>query len=720
MIKIAKQLFQNPLKHLYFPLNQRALTKVPIQYLQTKEQTKVHTNNISFNKQLRINLDYYASENFRFSFLEIQMEDQELEQYLADLKPYFIQNLEDLDRLRELSKELHSFLKSNSAEKNTILRDNIVDYKVFQKKIKNNSLFNEKSFAYEEIISTIKDMLSKEKLELAIDFNHFGPLSRLILKLCVLDLGLWKQIIQHTFLFPEKFTDSHQLAQTLLSIKLFFNRFHFIENTETKFARYHFSFPENELPSLLNRRLISSFFIKFDRFYIDKHEIRLVNKNSFCVILSLACDIVQKLSKVSFVNNFEERRFLKKFEPLLLNNLDELTPENSLSIFSNYVNLGINNKEFVNKFINHFINLPSDVEMQRFLESLLRSWKYSGKYDEEIYLKSVKKILVAYINNPKNAVKLPSLSFELIMIKLKDIDIWNQLMVKLSELDFEKLYLFQKKSLHLVFQHLKTQKDMELDLSSTLKLQNSLSLFCIGAQNNFDFSLLNVTLDEGEINCCDHHTITKFTSQYTEMVASKLASDPKLKRDKYYLKEQDYPQTFHENIIKESIEKYFPQFLGKPIIVLQETPHCLYKLDLVLQIPDIDHKIAIEISGICYTFDSGEMFGKKQIKFNLLRNHGWLPININIGTTIPHNLMSVASKETEASYARIASIIYEEMRKEIKSNLNITLPEGKISKWTLNKPKESVDLNNLKPKENKNKKTEQNKVKIISTGNLFV
>jgi len=685
MIKIAKQLFQRPLKQAHFKWSQKFLTQAPNQFIHAR---KTWGPDVGRKKQIRVNLDFYTSENFRFSFIEMNAHEHELKVILRNLKSVARFEIEDIHRLQDLSLEVSSYITKNSQQRNKLLEENIVKYEVFMEKVKKNRLLIKNSEVYDEILSIIKKMLDKDRLDSGLDFNKFGPLSELLRILCVIDLGIWKQLIQYTFLYPEKFTDNVQLTKTLVSIKTFFSRFYFHENLETGFARHHFSFQESELSSLLNRQLVSSFFIKFDHYFVEKHEIRLANKNTLCVILSLTCDIIHKISKISFVNNFEERNYLKKFEPLLLDNLQELTPANSLAIFSNYVNLGLNNKEFVDRFTDYFLKLPSDVEMKDFLGSLLKSWRYSGKYDEEIYLKAVKRVLQTYVRNRKNLQKLPSIAFEFVMIKLKDKDIWTLVLDRLTELSFEQLFLFQKKSLHLVFQYLRNQKDIELDFKATLQLENFLSLFCISSQNNLDFRHFELPkTQEGRIDCCDKHNIMKYKTEYLEMINS----SPNTKKESFT--EQDYPPTLQEKMIKQAVEKYFPIFLGKPIKISPEHPLCLYKIDMALEIPDVHDKIALEISGTVYTYESGEMFGKKQIKFNLLQEQGWIPITINIGTMIPHGLMSFASQQGGSAFEKIAFIIYEVLRKEIKSRLNISLPEHKISKWTAGQSKDVINAN---------------------------
>jgi len=680
MIKFAQYIFKQPSASYGNYLTAKSLGWMNKKFAHS--QTKSEFPGWQNQRKLRVNLDYYKSENFKFSFLEMPTEEVDtarVNEALKDLEMMMQVEKVKVDQLEKGYEHFRMLLQSNTSNAKAILNSNITNSQQLSLRCEEDEVLKNLSTVYSQVQDTLRELLDKKYLEERIDFNILGPISSLLVQFCIVDLSLWKNLIQSTFLSPEKFTDNNQLVQTLTNIKFFLKRFYFIENSEQGFSRFHFFFKENEMSSLLNKNLVSSFFIKFDRYFIGTHETRLRNKNNLCAILSLACDIIYKLGKVSYVNNYEARESLKKFEKLLLDNLDDLTPTNCLAIFSNYVNLGINNKEFVEKFTQHFLSLTSDIQMQEFLESLIRAWKNNGRLDEDLYQKSVRKILKNFIKTSKQPNKFPSLAFELLMIKLKDAEVWNLLIARLAHYRFDDLYLFQKKSLHLVFQHLRCQDDFEVDLEPAKNLENQLSKFCIGHQHNVNMSHISIPeLERSRVNCCDDRTIQQYKTAFDEELAK---VSPKDKR-KYVLAEQTYPETPHENLIKMAIEQHFPKFLQKPIKISQEHNHCLYKIDLALKIPDVHDKIALELSGLAYTFESGEFLQKKQTKFNLLKKHGWIPIIVNMGTKISHNMMAVASP---LKSEQLAKEIYEIVRKDIQSQLNIELPVVKSSKWMTNK-----------------------------------
>lgn len=647
-------------------------------------------------KRLRISLDFYKSANFKYSFLEMPTKEADairVKEALKDLEIIMKVDKAMIDKIGRGYESFRMALESNTNNIQALLNSNITKCEQLIERSQDDEVVQDVSDLYVEIQEILRQLLDKKSLEERIDINILGPISSLLVQFSIVDLSLWKNLIYCTFMTPEKFTDDSQLTMALSNIKFFLRRFYFIESGEQSFSRFHFSFKESEMSSLLNKNLISSFFLKFDRHFIGEHETRLRNKNNLCTILGLACDIIYKLGKVSYVNNFEDRKALKKFEKLLLDNLDDLTPVNCLTIFSNYVNLGINNKEFVEKFTNHFLSLTSEIEMREFLETLIKAWKNNGKMDEELYNKSVKKILKNFIRTSKELNKFPGLAFELLMLKFNDTEVWNMLIKRISEYRYHDLYLFQKKSLHLVFQHLRTQSELGVNLEPIQHLEDQLSKFCIGQQIGMNISDLSIPeIENSRIDCCSHKTIEQYKSVMTKKI-EKLSPHQK---KKFLLTEQTYPETLQESLIKAAIETHFPKFLKKPIKLSQEYPHCLYKIDFALKIPDVHDKIALEVSGLAYTFESGEFLHKKQTKFNFLKKHGWLPIIINIGDKISHHKMAVASPLT---LEPLAKDVYEIMRKDIQSQLGIDLPEVKTSKW--------MTTGNLKEKEESSGKSEE-------------
>jgi len=709
MIKFAQYIFKRPSVSSKNFLDVRSVGWMNKMFASNQAELPNWQN----QKRLRISLDFYRSEDFGYSFLEMPTKEADaarVKDALKDLEVIMKVDKAMVDKIGRGYENFKMVLETNTNNVRSLLDSNITKYEQLIEKSRDDEVLQDVSALYVEIQGILRQLLDKKSLEERIDINILGPISSLLVQLSIVDLSLWKNLIYCTFLTPEKFTDDNQLTLALSNIKFFLRRFYFIESDEQSFSRFHFSFKESEMSSLLNKNLVSSFFLKFDRHFIGQHETRLRNKNNLCTILSLACDIIYKLGKVSYVNNFEDRKALKKFEKVLLDNLDDLTPVNCLTIFSNYVNLGINNKEFVEKFTNHFLSLTSEIQMREFLESLIKAWKNNGKMDEELYEKSVKKILKNFIRTSKELSKFPGLAFELLMLKFNDTEVWNMLIKRISEYRFQDLYLFQKKSLHLVFQHLRSQNEFEVNLEPTRHLEDLLSKFCIGQQigkNIFEISIPEI--ENSRIDCCNHTTI----EQYRSVINKKIEKLSPHQKKKYLLTEQTYPETLQENLIKAAIEAHFPKFLKKPIKISQEHPHCLYKIDLALKIPDVHDKIALEVSGLAYTFESGEFLNKKQTKFNFLRNHGWLPIIINIGEKISHHKMAVASPLTLEPLARE---VYEIMRKDIQSQLNIELPEVKISKWmTSGNLKKKSEETAAKPEDPAKK---QSSKKLVSFADL--
>jgi len=670
---------------------------------------------ISLTKRLRINMDFYKSEHFYYTFLEIpsnKVSDYEARALLSGLLDGNTIDNQTYLELSNLTISLFQQMRLNQTKIDQLLNLNISNYSQFLNELSKSKDLKNIEETFIKIKDILKQILGQLEKNSEAPLDTIGPISKILISLNILDLNLWKVVVQTTFLYPERFQSNVQLANTLESITLLLKKFNFKDDSENSFTRHHFYFNETELTSLLNKRIILSFYSKFDTYFVTNESKLSKDQSSCCNILTLASEIINRFSKVSYVSNPDERKYFKKFEKMIFESFDTLTPKNTLSLFSSMVSIGLNTPDVVQKFHSHLLKADHFFDDDSNLDRLLQIWKKIGKYDETLYNHSVRKALSNFIADQKNAYKLPTIAFSLAMIKLPDQDLWKQLLDRCNQLDIGNLFFFHKKSLHLVFQMLKVENFLDLDLSKYTEMRNYLSKFCIGVRYGYDFTKVKLPhLEKEPIDCCKASTIEEYNKAFQAIY--KGHSQKSLS-----VNEQKNPTTIQEKIIREAVRKYFPQFLGKEIKFSDEHPHCLYRIDFACSIPGVHDKIALEITGASYTFESGEMVGKKQFKFKMLESDGWLPVIIHIGTTIPHNILGIASENTEKTIAKYA---YQALSQEVKSRLNIQLPFNDQSKWKkklidveISNSKKDEEIITFTPIKTNSNKPQQNNKKIVA------
>ena len=279
------------------------------------------------------------------------------------------------------------------------------------------------------------------------------------------------------------------------------------------------------------------------------------------------------------------------------------------------------------------------------------------------------------------------------MIKLEDDEVWKHVLDRLNDIGYEKLYFFQKKSIHIVFQNLKFKKFVKIDLTPYFKLMNQLSKFCIGIKFNYDFNNIDFSnIEDGSlIECCNHQTI-KLYQQAFEKILPEISDTMKKKS---YLRDQNYPQTPQEYLISRSLNFYLGKVLNRNVKLINEYSHCLYKVDFLINIEGIEPTIAFELSGFCYIFENRELLGKKKIKINLLENYDFIPIYFDMGLPYIQNLLGIANRNKNV-HIKLIENIAELMNKELIEKHNINLGYGSTKlKWM---KKDSKSFANGPPK----------------------
>ena len=671
-----------------------------------KESILNDNENELIKSKIGIILDYYQSENIIITFLEMesnfpnrklkifealtalklhdsQFDPIDFNNFENDIQD-FLEGLKDntLDDIRKFLVMKKQSSMSNIEFKSLILDDPILG-PIALKYERINQFFIK--YIIDESYSIFKHK----------SFTNVGHICRILSNFNIINIRLWSVICQNVFLYPEKFEINNDLSYVLQKVIKLTKRFHYSESYDVGIARYHFIFNEKEMKSLLEKRLISRFLNKFYTFFVVNQENKTYDKNFLCYILNLFCEIVRKYHKVAHVDNYEDRKILKNIEKVILDNLEDLLPMNALSIFSNYVMMGINNDELVKKFTNYLQDHILEIDRVFYFLAVIKAWKYNGKYEENIYRSQIRELLLEYLLNPNELSKIPALAYDLVLIKLDDNEVWKHVLDRLNDIGYEKLYFFQKKSIHIVFQNLKFEKFVKIDLKPYFKLMNQLTKFCIGIKFDYDFNNIDFSnIEDGSlIECCNHQTI-KLYQQAFEKILPEISDTMKKKS---HLRDQNYPQTPQEDLISTSLNLHLGKILNKKVKLISEYGHCLYKIDFLIDIEGIKQKIAFEISGFCYTFENGELLGKKKIKINLLENYDLIPVFLDLGVPSIQNLLGIAQQNENIKF-KLVEKIAELMHKELIKKHNINLGYGTKQKW-MKKDSKLFEIGPPKPKQ---------------------
>ena len=274
--------------------------------------------------------------------------------------------------------------------------------------------------------------------------------------------------------------------------------------------------------------------------------------------------------------------------------------------------------------------------MRRFdiLKTGLNTYASIGLLDKGIFEQLYKPMLLGALDTPTISFVsrfLPSLISFAAKVGLQDRTI-NQLLVGLLQTHTD--FLLQQhplllRNLHLNLKFGFAQKTfLPEDRLRIQKLLNFLAAHCICTQHDLKLAQDFELPTSHDINCvgCDHSRDLVLSHKNAPIAGGA----------------QKFADNHNERIIKSQLrtmfEKYFDQEIkltteGQPLII------CLYKWDALLECPALGLKVGLEITGQGYKLDKDLFIKKKQMKFTMLQEAGYLPMVIDVTSSIYKNII---------------------------------------------------------------------------------
>lgn len=619
----------------------------------------------------KIAIDFNKSEKYPISWINIIHNKSSLDSLSSDLKnliKFKVCTDQEIADINKKSSFIFSNLESNSKAYLSKLQRNDLDFLKISKIILEENTFSDASKEYIFINNWISEKIQYISEQKNID--SLSIIAKMMLSLNILNLQMWKSIIQTCFLKVEKFHSLHNLNDLLSSIKMFFQKFNFMDDSDNKYARNNLYFNEKDLPSILSKDVFSAFYQKSLSMMLKEQEDQS-KINIICEIVNNICEINAKYSKASFTDRFLERKYISEISKKICTRMNMISSENLNLLLGNIIIHGDSDEDLGKKITDFILSNKERFEKHINPWDMIKVWKNSGSYDIRLYQTFVRNNLLEILEQKTYNPKIISLGFDLATIKVSDEEVWTKLLKKIDDIDLEKLVIFQKKSLHQMFNCLVNNDFVKLDLEPYNQKMNYLSKLCIGLRFNKDFTKLEENNhDHQNINCCSSQIIESF---YNRSIST---------NEKHLVKpltDQSYPNNKQEIIIKNAIKKYFPTFSSKKIVFQEDLPFCCYKIDLAMNIEGCYDKIAVEILGLPYMLENGKVIGKKQMKFEMLEKNNWIPIHIVTGKTISIHLLAL--KNNPNVEKTIAELCYKALREKLKAHKNIDLPFINPSKW---------------------------------------
>lgn len=491
------------------------------------------------------------------------------------------------------------------------------------------------------------------------EFEHVFWINR---NLNILDLPIWQQIslfLLKNGQFCYKYEKFLYFFDRLLEyINLFMLQPNKIQTI--------FYFNESLLLHLYKKELVMKLFSEmqsnFERLFISKE---FKNIDNFAMCLDVLMKIIIKFKRAGSIDYHSFRTFLESLQTNLnSNDLYQLKIKTLLVFYRLFGVFGLKDSNLFAKFNNIFVENIKNLALEDeefVLDCILTNWKNVDNYDERLYFEYISTKLIHIISNLKplsgtSRLKAAKLVNDLVLINIDDNNILIPLIRFINENDYKKLPILSKKALHTTFQILLYIEDnKKIDLTPFKEMINGLASMCIELNCNKKFIKNKSSLKQKDfIDCC----------HYQQIMQNKLKNKKNLE-----FFEQNSSISFQEKAIFKAMQKYINSHLLEPCEFYKNYQECLYKIDIALHFTKYNENVAIELVGNPYSFTSGEMLTKKQIKFNLLEKFGWKIVVINISEQKYLNFFaSLNDRKSILFIDEIFCMIEEKLQRKIEKN----------------------------------------------------
>ena len=616
------------------------------------ESTSFRPEKLAKRKQ---KINFYSSQEAYFSFIDI---------FASEKGPNSIQKLCVPDQTREfvgLYTDVERFLDSlyNSHIPDILARMDL-------SKAMQDQVLKEHSEEYKQLLKKFDSFIASGNI------TNLGSLGSLMILANVNDMKIWRAYIQ---LMIEKIPTMPNARELALSLESFLKCIHkFYYKGFEESSKSIFYFEESEVLGVVNKNKMVQL-IDNVKIFIN-NQANSSNPDYAHVFQSIihVSDILKKLLRVAHMNNMEFTNFLQSIKGFIEANLGAVPEHLARRVLQIVVfHTGLNDRNLAKQYYALQATNPNDTELMR---NVFEVWKYYQTFDKQFLTEIIQPTLARLVKEEGFRKVAASMAYDILVIGIKDEEIWKDMLKVIETLSFDSMTLVQKKSLHIVYKLLRRGVPVKVDLSSHREMMEKLSKHCMGLNLNKNLFKTDISkIVKGEVNCCD--------SKAMDLILQAANAE---RAESYDMGERKVLPTLQENRIYEAIERNFRNWIKEDITITQQLSFCIYKIDIALEIPKYDLKIAIEFMGEVYKVEEGKVIGKKTLKKELLEKEGWVVVMLE-----NKPFFALLRHETKANATKMADIVYQKILQRVQETRGVKLPRPQYeSKWVTQKSAEKV------------------------------
>ena len=525
---------------------------------------------------------------------------------------------------------------------------------------------------FKEIKINVLSFVSQfEKLEDKEKKNRFllnlASVSSLNIFINILDLEIWQKIILIIFNNFDLFEQNQSFIIITQNIIEIMNLFRFRMNDTTISSPNIFFFEEKEVISILNKHLFTRIFQQIEKSFQKCFQNKeFHNLENICSNYNQICILTFKFSRIQSLDYHQIRNFSEGLKNIILNDIENLSMKNCLIFYKNFGTFGINDKDILDKFNNHFIanlEILQKEDENLAMSCLMSNWRSNGICDEVLFEKYAKPKLLRNISNPnlKKYSTLSNLFYDLVCMKIFEPELMTGILNVFQKTEIENLPHFNKKSLHNAFQFLLSSDRIAFDLKPYVAMINKLSRFCINLNYNKtmqNYEQINPSPVFNQLkllDCCHNATIVE------------IKNSAKDNENDWKTLDQKNSPSFQEKLIISSIKDHLLKTVSEKVTIYEDYQVCLYKIDVAFFFQKNNERVALEICGKPYGLENGNFLGKKQMKFQLLEKLGWKSVLLDISEKRLFNMLGYFNKKVSETFSQeIVKKMEEKLERKIE------------------------------------------------------
>jgi hypothetical protein len=530
--------------------------------------------------------------------------------------------------LKEYPKDIHTILQTAEPKENDlefkILSENLQILAGYHKKLyeKESSKFFDGELIEnltEEKREEVKRLMNSVLMSL-INQVEMLPASNRIKALDYLyDSGIRSDQLWHTC-FDSLFTDLANVADSdieplvelLVRIR---ENYGLIKDNPSKKFRRKLIFDEGRYLQIVDDKRMLKLIKRAERI-VSEEGFQVLNKPKFlCSFYEIGASLemlsIWDYTALNKFSNLIQERLVGYEDILGSKTMTELVAINEMAC--HMIQFGIDSPLVIGLMekTTYMTFKSRDPYKNKYFDRLLTAYATLGSMNQEVWKTCMRESIVHSYIGQKRSQELFKLSFKMACSQLKDDNLWSSLIYSASRIDFEHIFYFFKRHLHLALEGGFASKlipKSSLEMATTL--HNQLSAFCVCDRNEIDQTSLIQKLSE-RVDCCDPAFIKAVLE--ANQIQGQFRNRER-KSGALILK------------IRDAFKDHYKEFLGddEDYSILEDFKACQYMWDLALFSAKSNRKIGIELSVTRVRTTQGKLLGKKKLKKTIMNEKGWV------------------------------------------------------------------------------------------------